>query len=136
MPTTKPPRSQDNKGKSDSFTNLSSNTNTSDQQKLFPKTETKKTITQAQGDKKGSTRITIKYDVGFANALYIRGKGANLSWDRGVQLKNTKPDEWVWETDSTFNKGEFKVLINDKHYENGENHTLTPGTNVTYTPKF
>src|SRR4051794_40705456 len=44
-----------------------------------------------QTDKKTSkTRVTIKYDAGFPNQLYIRGKGANLSWDKGQPLKNTK----------------------------------------------
>lgn len=87
--------------------------------------------------KKGpKTRIVIKYDVGFNNMIYLRGKGANLSWDKGICLKNTNPDEWVWETDSPFTACEFKVLINDKHYEIGENHPLTCGASIQYTPKF
>jgi hypothetical protein len=89
-------------------------------------------------DKKTSskTRITIKYDVGFPNQLYIRGKGANLSWDKGQLLKNVKPDEWVWETDAHFTHCEFKVLINDRIYENGDNHQLNAGSNLLYTPHF
>lgn len=82
------------------------------------------------------TKITIKYDVGFNNMLYLRGKGANLSWERGIALKNVKADEWIWETDVPFSTAEFKVLINDKHYEMGENHPLTCGANIRYTPKF
>jgi hypothetical protein len=58
------------------------------------------------------TRVVVKYDVGFNNAIYIRGNGANLSWDKGILLKNVKPDEWVWETDLAFTKCEFKVMIN------------------------
>jgi hypothetical protein len=89
-------------------------------------------------DKKGSakTRITVKYDVGFNNQLYIRGKGANLSWDKGQPLKNVKPDEWVWETDAHFTNCEFKILINDRVYENGDNHHLNAGSNLLYTPHF
>ena len=92
--------------------------------------------TTPYGTKGPKTRITIKYDVGFNNTLYLRGKGANLSWDKGIILKNVKADEWVWETDTPFTTGEFKVLINDKHYEMGENHPLTCGANIHYTPKF
>lgn len=89
-------------------------------------------------DQKGhpKTRVTIKYDVGFSNQLYIRGKGANLSWEKGVLLVNTKPDEWVWETDANFNQCEFKVLINDQNYENGENHLLNAGATLLYSPSF
>lgn len=86
--------------------------------------------------KSGKTRVTIKYDVGFNNSLYIRGKGANLNWEKGISLKNVKSDEWIWETDLPFTTAEFKVLVNDKHYEIGSNHILTCGTISQYTPKF
>lgn len=82
------------------------------------------------------TRVVIKYDVGFNNSLYIRGKGANLSWEKGVCLKNTKSDEWVWESDLPFTTCEFKVLINDSQYENGDNHPLACGQTFEYTPHF
>ena len=82
------------------------------------------------------TRIVIQYNVGFGNSIFLRGKGADLSWDKGTPLKNTKDNEWVWETESTFPSLEFKVLINDSHYENGDNHHLTYGTTIHYTPKF
>lgn len=82
------------------------------------------------------TRVIVKFDTGFSNQLHIRGKGANLSWDKGIPLKNVKADEWVWETDVPFTTCEFKVLINDKHYETGENHPLHAGANVLYTPRF
>jgi hypothetical protein len=82
------------------------------------------------------TKITVKCDIGFKNTLYIRGKGANLSWDKGIPMKNIKADEWVWETESSFPNGEFKVLINDQQYESGQNHPLKPGTTMQYAPHF
>lgn len=82
------------------------------------------------------TRVTIKYNVGFQNQLYIRGKGANLNWDKGIQLKNVKADEWIWETDANFSHCEFKVLLNDKQYETGDNHYLTYGSSIVYSPHF
>lgn len=96
-------------------------------QPLGPTTECKK------GPK---TRIIIRYDVGFNNTLSLRGKGANLSWDKGILLKNVKPDEWIWETESFFNMCEFKVLINDTTYETGKNHPLSCGASIQYTPIF
>jgi len=82
------------------------------------------------------TRVVVKYDVGFNNTIYIRGKGANLNWDKGILLKNVKADEWIWECELSFTKCEFKMLINDKQYEIGENHPLNCGATVQYTPKF
>lgn len=92
--------------------------------------------TSSEAKKGPKTRITVKYDIGFGNQLYLRGKGASLSWDKGVVLKNEKSDEWIWETDQTFTSCEFKVLINDMRYETGDNHTLTCGASMQYTPKF
>lgn len=87
--------------------------------------------------KKGpTTTVIVKYDVGFNNSVYLRGEGADLSWERGIMLKNTKADEWVWETNSSFTKCEFKVLINDRQYELGENHKLVCGTSFEYVPSF
>lgn len=86
--------------------------------------------------KANPTRIVIHYDVGFNNNIFIRGRGANLNWDKGILLRNTRPDEWVWETDEPFNSCEFKVLINDTHYEQGDNHALTCGNEHKYTPNF
>lgn len=96
-------------------------------------------LTQSNDQKKAKsdlTRVVIHYDVGFKNGLFIRGKGANLSWDKGIALVNTRPDEWVWETDQVFNSCEFKVLINDANYEQGNNHTLTCKHSLEYTPSF
>lgn len=89
-----------------------------------------------QSSKELKTRVIVKYDVGYANDLYLRGKGAELSWEKGVKLKNTKPDEWVWETNVPFSNCEFKVLINDQVYETGENHPLHCGSCISYSPHF
>lgn len=89
-----------------------------------------------QGFKGPISRIVIRYDVGFNNTIYLRGTGPNLGWDKGTLLKNTSPDEWVWETDLPFEVCEFKVLVNDKDYENGENHLMKCGSTISYTPKF
>lgn len=97
-------------------------------------TTAEKTISEKKGSQ--TTRITVKYNVGYGNILYIRGKGANLSWEKGIPLKNIKADEWQWETDKEFSQCEFKVLINDKTYENGENHYLRHSASITYVPHF
>ncbi len=82
------------------------------------------------------SRVVIHCDVGFNNNLFIRGKGANLSWDKGIMMHNTNSDEWVWETEQPFDSCEFKVLINDSHYEQGDNRKLTCENCVKYTPTF
>lgn len=82
------------------------------------------------------TRVVIHCDVGFNNNIFIRGNGANLSWDQGILLRNTRPDEWVWETNQSFHSCEFKVLINDTQYEQGNNHKLNYADDIEYRPIF
>ena len=83
------------------------------------------------------TRIIVQVDADFPNEIYLRGEGlSELSWDRGVQLKQEKPEEWVFETDALFSAGEFKVLVNDQTYELGDSHPLYPGASVRINPKF
>jgi hypothetical protein len=92
--------------------------------------------TSQERKRSAKTRIAVKYDVGFGNNIFIRGKGANLNWDRGIKLTNVKNDEWVWETDIPFSHCEFKMLINDKVYEAGDNHIIASGSTIQYTPRF
>ncbi len=96
---------------------------------------TPKTVS-ADKNTQSKTKITIKFDAGFSNELFIRGKGADLKWEKGLKLVNVKPDEWIWETNTKFTQCEFKILLNDKVYENGENHHLNEGACVQYTPNF
>jgi hypothetical protein len=84
----------------------------------------------------GKTCILVKCDVGFKNHLCIRGSGGGLSWNKGQPLKNIGRDEWIWETQLPFTECEFKVLINDEHYEQGENHRIGSGKFFQYTPWF
>lgn len=90
----------------------------------------------SSSQQKKKTQVIINYDIGLNNVLYIRGNFNSLKWDRGVILRNTKADEWIWETDATFKSGEFKVLINDVQYESGPNRTLNSGDSIKYTPSF
>jgi len=81
-------------------------------------------------------RVTVKYDVGFSNALYIRGEGANLNWNCGIKMNNICCDEWIWECEVPFHTCAFKVLINDQYYELGGNHIMEQGSHLEYTPHF
>jgi hypothetical protein len=86
---------------------------------------------------KAKTRIVAHYDCGFPNNLFIRGEGiSSLSWDKGSVMKNVAPNEWVWESDRPFSTAHFKILINDNHFEAGEDHTLAFGQEIDFSPLF
>ena len=95
------------------------------------------TPTRSKSVQTKTTTIVVKCNCGFPNNLFVRGEGVNgLSWNRGAPMKNVKADEWVWETSQQFNRAQFKILLNDKQYEVGENHTMECGVSIRITPKF
>jgi len=99
--------------------------------------DSQKVPSQTAMTKNSTTKVTIKFDCGFGNQLFIRGEGCSeLHWDKGTKLKNVNRDEWVWETNQPFNQCKFKVLINDIHYEAGDNHQIASGATFRYTPRF
>lgn len=81
------------------------------------------------------TTIDVKADVGFGNALYLRGEGAGLSWEHGVPLACVDSATWRW-------SGEvkapvtFKLLINDQTWSTGNDLTVAPGQKIEITPAF
>jgi len=87
-------------------------------------------------EKVEKTSIIARVDVGFGNCLYVRGQGAGLSWDQGIQLDNVSPYEWTFA--STQAKGDvtFKFLINDEIWADGENTTVAKGGTSISSPIF
>ncbi|GEM_PF-5140907 len=74
-----------------------------------------------------TTQITIRCDIGLENALYIRGVGPGMSWDKGIKLTNKGGDMWVYEVQGDFPYLEYKILRNDTEWEPGKNRRLDCG---------
>jgi hypothetical protein len=84
------------------------------------------------------SRVTIvaKVDVGFGNALFIRGDGAGLSWDKGTLLTCESSDTWTIVLDRVSKPVTFKFVINDATWSTGEDYMAAPGDTVTVGPVF
>ena len=82
------------------------------------------------------TSIIARVDVGFGNSLYVRGEGAGLSWDKGVQLDNVSPYEWAFSSTQAKGKLTFKFLINDEVWAEGEDLTVAKGGTSISSPVF
>jgi hypothetical protein len=83
-----------------------------------------------------STIITAKIDVGFGNALYLRGEGPGLSWNSGLLLSNVGADEWTISILGAKHPIVFKFLLNDATWSAGTDFVAKPGSKVTITPEF
>jgi hypothetical protein len=81
-------------------------------------------------------RVAARIDVGFGNALFIRGQGAGLSWDRGLPLQCVESAIWIWTAQNCEEPVTFKLLINDQLWSRGENLRADPGTQAHVVPEF
>jgi len=79
--------------------------------------------------------IEARIDVGFGNQLFVRGQGAGLSWERGLPLENVDCKTWRL-TVPAKDKVQFKLLINDTVWAQGEDVVAAPGKKVEVTPAF
>jgi hypothetical protein len=84
-----------------------------------------------------TTPVTIeaKIDVGFGNKLFVRGQGGGLSWERGLPLENVDSKTWRLIVPAQA-PVQFKLLINDSVWAQGEDLVATPGKKVEVTPAF
>jgi hypothetical protein len=86
--------------------------------------------------KPAATKITARIDIGFGNALYIRGEGAGLSWDKGVVMNCLGSDEWELTLSESARPVAFKFLVNDLSWSVGADYTVAAGQVITLTPEF
>lgn len=80
--------------------------------------------------------VSALFDVGWGRALYIRGDGPGLSWQKGNLMHNAAPDRWEWATDGTADAFEYKLLIDDREWSMGDNFRALPGGRNEVEPDF
>ena len=81
------------------------------------------------------TTIVADLDVGWGNALYLRGEGGPLSWTKGIQM-DCADGKWTWSTTDAPDGLEFKFVLNDKTWAKGENTTVAAGSTAVPRPVF
>jgi hypothetical protein len=91
---------------------------------------------KAVAPKPVKTVITAKIDIGFGNALFIRGEGAGLSWDRGLALDCVADDLWSISLGESARPIVFKFLVNDLSWSAGEDCVVVPGSSASFEPTF
>jgi hypothetical protein len=81
------------------------------------------------------TTVDVKADVGFGNAVFLRGSGGGLTWERGIPLQCVDGKTWRWSgrVNSLIN---FKPLLNDRIWSAGNDLTVKPGQKLEVQPTF
>lgn len=82
------------------------------------------------------TVISARVDVGFGNALFLRGEGPGLSWDLGVPLECVAADLWRIILPESQRGFTCKFLVNDLSWNTGPDYVVAAGESVTFSPKF
>ncbi len=80
--------------------------------------------------------VLVRADVGFGNALFVRGQGQGLSWDKGVSLTCLEPGTWAWSVGPIQDQVTFKLLLNDEVWAVGDNLTINAGDRIEVCPRF
>jgi hypothetical protein len=97
-------------------------------------TKTPGPVTSASA-KAAVTTIDVKADVGFGNALFLRGEGSGLTWERGVPLSCVDAKTWRW-SQPVSAPVKFKVLLNDQVWSAGNDLKVDPGQKIEVAPAF
>ena len=82
------------------------------------------------------TKVAVRIDVGWGNAVYIRGQGASLNWDQGIPLKCEHGSSWVYISTQVKEKLVFKLLLNDAIWAKGEDISVKAGKMIEVAPVF
>jgi hypothetical protein len=83
-----------------------------------------------------STVVAVDLELGANNAVFIRGKGCGLRWDRGQPLTCLGPKRWIWSAGPSDERVEFGLLLDDEVWARGEKMVLDPGRTIEITPDF
>ncbi|MBG0831937.1 hypothetical protein HS041_29960 [Planomonospora sp. ID67723] len=86
----------------------------------------------------GDSIVLVHHDAGFGNTITIRGDIPPLSWSVGRECVNRAADLWECAVVG-IPKGqrfEYKILINDRVWSTGANHTGTGGRTHHVRPAF
>lgn len=78
--------------------------------------------------------VVINLDAG-SNKVFIRGTGPGMSWEKGLEMKSVG-GKYVLESAADLGSFEFKVLLNDQQWSQGENFKAENGKTLEITPRF
>ncbi|HWD94093.1 MAG TPA: hypothetical protein VG938_17305 [Verrucomicrobiae bacterium] len=104
-------------------------------QTVTPEVKPAETTTGSARSSARPVTIEAKIDVGFGNALYLRGEGLGLSWSHGIPLTCVDGKTWKW-TGEAAEQLKFKLLLNDQVWSQGENLVAAPGQKLEISPAF
>lgn len=136
-PTTLPPENAQESIETVEIHNADPSLNTTHTQNLlFDVDEIESENAKPKKAKKGETALIAKVLMGIGNKPYIRGNGAGLTVNKGVEMQSIKPGIWQWKTSETDEMIRCQIYKNDETPSNLGTIELLPGEQQEIEPKF
>lgn len=87
--------------------------------------------------KKSDTAVIASVFIGIGNKPYVRGDGAGLSWDSGLEMEFEEIGRWRWIAPSDL-EGPIQIQLyrNDEDPDTTGKYTLEPGQQLDLSPVF
>lgn len=87
--------------------------------------------------KKSDTAVIASVFIGIGNKPFIRGSGANLSWESGVAMEFEEIGKWRWIAPAELEAPvEIQLYRNDEDPDSTGQYTLEPGQRLDLSPVF
>ncbi len=87
--------------------------------------------------KSAITTVEVDKMMGIGNKPFLRGSGAGLSWEKGVEMEFEEIGKWTWSSTAPIDEAmEVHVYRNDKDPDRKGKHRLEPGQSLEIVPEF
>ncbi len=81
--------------------------------------------------------LMISCELPPEKSLFIRGSESPLGWNSHQAIKLQRNSDGTWRVPVNLTKAiEYKILLDNQEWEEGPNHSFTPGIPSTHRPKF
>ena len=81
--------------------------------------------------------VTVNKLMGIGNKPFLRGSGAGLSWEKGVEMEFQELGKWAWSAPADSGEMvEIQVYRNDEDADRKGKYTLQPEQRLEISPEF
>lgn len=90
-------------------------------------------------DTRESVAATVEVTklMGIGNKPFLRGSGAGLNWEEGVEMDFQEIGKWTWSIAAPIDEAvELQVYRNDEDPDRKGKYTLRPGQSLEIVPEF
>ena len=93
--------------------------------------------TVSAAEKSSITTVAVKKLMGIGNKPFLRGSGAGLSWDKGVEMEFQEIGKWTWSAPVDLSEAiEIQIYRNDGEADRKGKYSLRLGQRLEIMPEF